>query len=160
MRHHTFTGWSRMSVRARVATVFASALAVLAFAALPANATRAHTHSCSDGSGTWVSVTDEQGVSWLVPAAQGRCTTESTCTSTTTLTSSSAGWVVAVDDLGVPWLYPAGSVAPVLAGSCTQSQTASPGALSAGAPAPPKVTARSEERRVGKECRSRWSPYH
>src|SRR3989475_12420801 len=23
-----------------------------------------------------------------------------------------------------------------------------------------KVTKRSEERRVGKECRSRWSPYH
>ena len=23
-----------------------------------------------------------------------------------------------------------------------------------------KVIARSEERRVGKECRSRWSPYH
>src|SRR3712207_6712154 len=23
-----------------------------------------------------------------------------------------------------------------------------------------KVTSRSEERRVGKECRSRWSPYH
>ena len=23
-----------------------------------------------------------------------------------------------------------------------------------------KVTCRSEERRVGKECRSRWSPYH
>ena len=23
-----------------------------------------------------------------------------------------------------------------------------------------KPTARSEERRVGKECRSRWSPYH
>ena len=23
-----------------------------------------------------------------------------------------------------------------------------------------KVYARSEERRVGKECRSRWSPYH
>ena len=22
------------------------------------------------------------------------------------------------------------------------------------------VTTRSEERRVGKECRSRWSPYH
>ena len=22
------------------------------------------------------------------------------------------------------------------------------------------VSARSEERRVGKECRSRWSPYH
>src|SRR2546426_4547955 len=24
----------------------------------------------------------------------------------------------------------------------------------------PKVAIRSEERRVGKECRSRWSPYH
>src|SRR5215467_8882702 len=24
----------------------------------------------------------------------------------------------------------------------------------------PMATARSEERRVGKECRSRWSPYH
>ena len=22
------------------------------------------------------------------------------------------------------------------------------------------ITSRSEERRVGKECRSRWSPYH
>src|SRR5256885_222450 len=27
-------------------------------------------------------------------------------------------------------------------------------------PAPRDVTPRSEERRVGKECRSRWSPYH
>ena len=25
---------------------------------------------------------------------------------------------------------------------------------------PEKPIARSEERRVGKECRSRWSPYH
>src|SRR2546430_7392001 len=24
----------------------------------------------------------------------------------------------------------------------------------------PEITNRSEERRVGKECRSRWSPYH
>src|SRR4030042_7204739 len=24
----------------------------------------------------------------------------------------------------------------------------------------PSITSRSEERRVGKECRSRWSPYH
>ena len=23
-----------------------------------------------------------------------------------------------------------------------------------------KIASRSEERRVGKECRSRWSPYH
>ena len=27
-------------------------------------------------------------------------------------------------------------------------------------PLPPLATVRSEERRVGKECRSRWSPYH
>src|SRR3712207_8346230 len=27
-------------------------------------------------------------------------------------------------------------------------------------PLPWKVMVRSEERRVGKECRSRWSPYH
>ena len=26
--------------------------------------------------------------------------------------------------------------------------------------ASPTATGRSEERRVGKECRSRWSPYH
>ena len=25
---------------------------------------------------------------------------------------------------------------------------------------PEQITQRSEERRVGKECRSRWSPYH
>src|SRR6266849_8593068 len=28
------------------------------------------------------------------------------------------------------------------------------------APRPTSATRRSEERRVGKECRSRWSPYH
>src|SRR2546426_318753 len=27
-------------------------------------------------------------------------------------------------------------------------------------PAPAAAAVRSEERRVGKECRSRWSPYH
>ena len=26
--------------------------------------------------------------------------------------------------------------------------------------APEEIGSRSEERRVGKECRSRWSPYH
>ena len=29
-----------------------------------------------------------------------------------------------------------------------------------GPPGTGKTTLRSEERRVGKECRSRWSPYH
>src|SRR3712207_8482174 len=37
------------------------------------------------------------------------------------------------------------------AAACSSSPHAGPGAC--GAP-------RSEERRVGKECRSRWSPYH
>jgi hypothetical protein len=141
MRHHIFTGWSRMSVGARVVTLFASAFVVLAFAALPANAAHAHTQVCPDASGTWSSVTDDQGVSWLVPAGQSRCTTESTCPSTTTLRSTSPGWVVVVDDLGVPWLYPIGSAAPVLAENCTRSQTTTAGQLSEGPPASPKVTA-------------------
>src|SRR5256885_3736931 len=34
-----------------------------------------------------------------------------------------------------------------------------PSGRALGAP-PTTATARSEERRVGKECRSRWSPYH
>ena len=33
-------------------------------------------------------------------------------------------------------------------------------ALQAMAEGAPQVATRSEERRVGKECRSRWSPYH
>src|SRR5258706_15550971 len=38
---------------------------------------------------------------------------------------------------------------------------ASPPALTGISPGPTVVgVARSEERRVGKECRSRWSPYH
>src|SRR4030095_12498824 len=32
--------------------------------------------------------------------------------------------------------------------------------LALSAPAWAQTTTRSEERRVGKECRSRWSPYH
>ena len=32
--------------------------------------------------------------------------------------------------------------------------------MSPAAPLPQEQQLRSEERRVGKECRSRWSPYH
>ena len=39
------------------------------------------------------------------------------------------------------------SVAPAMAEAITNPQR-------------PPVLLRSEERRVGKECRSRWSPYH
>src|SRR6266702_2883630 len=35
-----------------------------------------------------------------------------------------------------------------------------PGEFTDNAGSPPPVVHRSEERRVGKECRSRWSPYH
>ena len=38
-----------------------------------------------------------------------------------------------------------------------QTQTQKPGWVP---PASVKFDYRSEERRVGKECRSRWSPYH
>ena len=55
------------------------------------------------------------------------------------------------------------TVTPVLTGAATEFVTP----LSASALAGEKVycdlfdlTDRSEERRVGKECRSRWSPYH
>ena len=34
------------------------------------------------------------------------------------------------------------------------------GSLAGAGEAQAKAKARSEERRVGKECRSRWSPYH
>ena len=38
--------------------------------------------------------------------------------------------------------------------------SSSVGGLSGAAPIMPVHAERSEERRVGKECRSRWSPYH
>ena len=43
----------------------------------------------------------------------------------------------------------------------SQTSAAAPAAASATVSLPrPLVSIRSEERRVGKECRSRWSPYH
>src|SRR5690348_17606662 len=42
----------------------------------------------------------------------------------------------------------------------TVAKAESPGHLSFKPELEPDVTSRSEERRVGKECRSRWSPYH
>src|SRR5256886_15098838 len=51
---------------------------------------------------------------------------------------------------------------------CAQRVVGSPGPIVGSAKITPKVSVigaqarctRSEERRVGKECRSRWSPYH
>src|SRR5256885_15880483 len=45
----------------------------------------------------------------------------------------------------------------------TNGAATTPGAAAAPRASAPRTTAsrpRSEERRVGKECRSRWSPYH
>jgi len=61
--------------------------------------------------------------------------------------------------------FRAGSYAPDGLGQLTQSAPASPEDGSsysvAAYPAfPLQLADRSEERRVGKECRSRWSPYH
>src|SRR5256886_13581939 len=42
----------------------------------------------------------------------------------------------------------------------TETNTASPQSPPASAPLTVPIPERSEERRVGKECRSRWSPYH
>ena len=44
-------------------------------------------------------------------------------------------------------------------GEALQGRAAGVQVTSAGKPGD-NVTTRSEERRVGKECRSRWSPYH
>ena len=45
---------------------------------------------------------------------------------------------------------------PLLFGSTGETLTEKSGNLNLGIPG----IMRSEERRVGKECRSRWSPYH
>ena len=45
-------------------------------------------------------------------------------------------------------------------GLWAQGRAATPEAVRRLAVANSRVRMRSEERRVGKECRSRWSPYH
>jgi len=54
------------------------------------------------------------------------------------------------------------SVRDLLAGALIQSANNAADALASAASGGdvPQFVARSEERRVGKECRSRWSPYH
>src|SRR5690348_6580760 len=47
-----------------------------------------------------------------------------------------------------------------VAGSKEQLSSLSPSTLRDGRRPPPPALSRSEERRVGKECRSRWSPDH
>ena len=49
------------------------------------------------------------------------------------------------------------AVAPIVGGKADYSKTI---VLTAGTQNKVNPVLRSEERRVGKECRSRWSPYH
>jgi hypothetical protein len=72
----------------------------------------------------WITITDDQGVGWLVPVAHGSCTVETACTS-----QVQPSWAFTTDDLGVPWLVPAAKAG---AASCV---------LSDSKPAPaPKIT--------------------
>src|SRR5690606_40191269 len=68
-------------------------------------------------------------------------------------------------DLSSP---PQPPTSPTPATGCPPPPSSTPPPSSPGSPpantpptsAPSSSTTRSEERRVGKECRSRWSPYH
>ena len=55
---------------------------------------------------------------------------------------------------------PPDAVSQPAAATSFGSDAASSAALAAGPPPKFDLHKRSEERRVGKECRSRWSPYH
>src|SRR3712207_6896275 len=61
--------------------------------------------------------------------------------------------------LGTPYPGPAGATFTTDFGAREGWDPAVP-ATTPAASAAATTTARSEERRVGKECRSRWSPYH
>ena len=54
----------------------------------------------------------------------------------------------------IAFLVPAVSIWPV------QAEVRAKGEALASTPVTDRIDFRSEERRVGKECRSRWSPYH
>src|SRR6266545_4768809 len=66
-----------------------------------------------------------------------------------------------VDDAGNPVGYDAANVLDGDPSTAWRVKGTGRGAVVAiRLPAPARITQRSEERRVGKECRSRWSPYH
>src|SRR3989449_7616043 len=53
-----------------------------------------------------------------------------------------------------------GETSPVLSLTASEEAPRVEATITVTAQATPESGARSEERRVGKECRSRWSPYH
>ena len=80
--------------------------------------------------------------------------------------SSDLGSDVACSEIGTSGAY-AGNMPAVSAGLYTvyffrgsETAASAAGAIAWDGSAEVTAEARSEERRVGKECRSRWSPYH
>src|ERR1017187_4466222 len=71
-------------------------------------------------------------------------------------------WTVLAQAGGAGPTGPAGTAATVTIGSVTTGVAGSPAAVTNTGTASAAILnfTRSEERRVGKECRSRWSPYH
>jgi hypothetical protein len=68
---------------------------------------------------TWITITDDLGLSQLVPVPQSVCAAEVTCT-----TGATTGWVSQIDDLGVPFLVPTEPTASAGSGTCLIAQTA------------------------------------
>jgi hypothetical protein len=75
------------------------------------------------GDGVWITITDDLGLSQLVPAAHGPCTAEATCTS-----SAQTGWITVTDDLGLPSLVQSGQTDTTV--SCVLARSSSPGPAS------------------------------
>src|SRR3989449_7184087 len=76
--------------------------------------------------------------------------------------TSKCGSADVLEALGVPITLDAAAAARVLREACLTflfAPTFHPAMKHAG-PVRRELAVRSEERRVGKECRSRWSPYH
>src|SRR5256885_8302102 len=73
--------------------------------------------------------------------------------------SDLAGYTLTAGATGLP--VATSAVFTVSAGAANHlAFTVEPSNATSGTPITPAVQVRSEERRVGKECRSRWSPYH
>jgi hypothetical protein len=119
----------RRSLTTRAAVACIAAVAALAVSAPLANAARGHNHkvTCNEPPAGWISVTDDQGVSWLVPAGRAMLSAQrEVCTqqSQTTLAPAPApavtgttaaptwqpvaspypGWYFVTNDYGVTFL--------------------------------------------------------
>jgi hypothetical protein len=102
------------------AIAIAAVVTAVAVPSALASGDRTRAQSCQ-GDTTWISITDDLGLSQLVPVPQGSCTTELACTA-----AARTGWVSVNDDLGVPFLVPTGSTQAAAPGLCVLSAQSSP----------------------------------